>query len=378
MTGRTQDPVGIADDPAETTGTKKRAEVSTARMRTRESRPSAPDKEVTVAQHWQSWLGRLGQLRSGRAGRRDIKVIGQRYVLPALGARSLPDVAGWEIQRLLWMLRQGTAPTLRAPLGPAMVQAVHDILRDFFEDARRMGLIRVSPLEDGAALFPWPGGRTNGYWTVEQARVALRALWGESIYLPVRIALEAGLRRGEIAALAAEAIDWRTLTIHVVWSLSDTWGRQLTKPKVNAGRNVPISASLAAVLRPVVEAAAARPPVDVGNGASLHLLFAHADGSPLGDTWMLRGFHRWLSQHGSELGLPDVRFHDLRNSYALILIRGGVPCSIAAQLLGRGYLPGSRTSDGLHPRTSRATLVAVRRILEELNGTTDQPSMQRP
>lgn len=209
MIGRTQDPVVTTDHSAETTGTKKRAGVSTARMRTGESQPSVPDRGLTVAQHWQSWLGGLGQLRHGGADLRHIEMIGRRHVLPLLGARSLPDVAGWEIQRLLWTLRQRTAPPLRALLGPAMVQAVHDILRDFFEDARRMGLIRVSPLEDGDAPFPWPGGRTNGYWTVEQARVALRALRGESIYLPVRIALEAGLRRGEIAALAAEAVDWR-------------------------------------------------------------------------------------------------------------------------------------------------------------------------
>ena len=130
-------------------------------------------------------------------------------------------------------------------------------------------------------------------------------------------------------------------------------------------RSVPISASLAAVLRPVVEAAAARPPVDVGNGASLRLLFAHADGSPLGDTWMLRRLRRWLSQHGSELGLPGVGFRDLRTSCVVMLVGGGVSPSMVRRFLGmRGYR--NPTYEALHPQELLTALVAARRILEEL------------
>jgi integrase len=54
------------------------------------------------------------------------------------------------------------------------------------------------------------------------------------------------------------------------------------------------------------------------------LVFTGPDGSPIHP---LR-FTRWFEQHARRAGLPKIRLHDLRHSYASAALAAGVPAKV--------------------------------------------------
>jgi integrase len=45
-------------------------------------------------------------------------------------------------------------------------------------------------------------------------------------------------------------------------------------------------------------------------------------------------FTRWFQQHAHDAGLPKIRLHDVRHSYATAALAAGVPAKIVSERLG--------------------------------------------
>ncbi len=206
-----------------------------------------------------------------------------------------------------------------------------------FRHAYQSGLIARCPTDNGAVIPPRATPYEGHYWTAEQARVALNDLRDAGLYLPVRLALQAGLRVGEIAGLSAEHVDLDAPSIRVRWTVRG-FAQSIELVALNtprSGRVVPICRGLAECLRPLVESALRRPPTFIGTpGTPLHLLFGNPDGSPRTSTWMAHRFAAWCTRRAAELGLPWIRFWDLRTSFAIMLLEQGESISVVAQRLG--------------------------------------------
>src|SRR5829696_7042704 len=64
------------------------------------------------------------------------------------------------------------------------------------------------------------------------------------------------------------------------------------------------------------------------------LVFTWLDGSPIHP---LR-FSRWFEQHARRAGLPRIRLHDLRHSYASAALAAGVPAKVISERLGHAAI----------------------------------------
>lgn len=64
------------------------------------------------------------------------------------------------------------------------------------------------------------------------------------------------------------------------------------------------------------------------------LVFTWLDGSPIHP---LR-FSRWFEQHVRRAGLPRIRLHDLRHSYASAALAAGVPAKVIGERLGHATI----------------------------------------
>lgn len=95
-----------------------------------------------------------------------------------------------------------------------------------------------------------------------------------------------------------------------------------------------VSVALAEDVRPLVASALAGPSTQDLRGASIHLLFPKKDGSPKASYWMTTHFNKWQLRNEPLLGLPRIRFHDLRDSYAIHLLEKGVDIFVVSRLLG--------------------------------------------
>lgn len=64
------------------------------------------------------------------------------------------------------------------------------------------------------------------------------------------------------------------------------------------------------------------------------LVFCYVDGGYFNGDYVWRLFKRLLIA----VGLPDVRFHDLRHSAATVLLAAGVPLKVVSELLGHSSI----------------------------------------
>jgi integrase len=145
-----------------------------------------------------------------------------------------------------------------------------------------------------------------------------------------------GMRRGELAGLRWADVDLEAgrLSVRqprvVVANMP-----QASEPKTARGRR-----SLA--LDPVTVAALRRHRArqlehKLAVGARYQdsgLVFTWLDGSPIHP---LR-FSRWFEQHARRAGLPRIRLHDLRHSYASAALAAGVPAKVISERLGHATI----------------------------------------
>jgi len=130
-----------------------------------------------------------------------------------------------------------------------------------------------------------------------------------------------GLRRGELIALCWKDVDWRNQRLHVHRA---AWKGHIGTPKsAGSRRSVDLTPALLDHLR------AAFPEGSEGEVAE-EFMFPGVDGG-LRDP---ESFLRWHFKPAlRRAGLPDIRFHDLRHTYAsLLILTGEHPKFVQSQL----------------------------------------------
>jgi integrase len=233
------------------------------------------------------------------------------HLLPALGRFPLAAISTGRIEELVNEL-------LASGLSPKSVNNALVPLKLSLKHAVRWGYLRANPAEP-VRRVPVPHQEMEAL-TPEQVRRLLAAA-DEDSWLLLLIAVFTGLRRGEILALQWGDVDWRTKQLRVRRSL---WKGQFVGPKTKRSiRTVDLAPQVLAALR---EARPDRTPDEL----HAQLVFSGANGRPLDpDNMVKRRFHPALER----AELPRVRFHDLRHTYASLLIAAGEhPKYVQAQL----------------------------------------------
>ena len=151
-------------------------------------------------------------------------------------------------------------------------------------------------------------------------------------------ALHSGLRLGELSGLEWGDVDFVKRQLIVRRTL--TRG-QLSTPKSGRIRRVPMTERLHATLR-----------------GHRHLrgekVFCQPDGAPLEPRWVKRIF-----DHVTRVaGLPSMRVHDMRHSFASQLVMAGVPLRAVQELLGHANIKTTQRYAHLSPG-AKADFVSV-------------------
>jgi integrase len=64
------------------------------------------------------------------------------------------------------------------------------------------------------------------------------------------------------------------------------------------------------------------------------LVFTQKDGTPINP----RLFSSWFTQRSRDAGLPQIRLHDLRHSYATAALVAGIPSKVVSERLGHASI----------------------------------------
>jgi integrase len=203
-----------------------------------------------------------------------------------------------------------------------------NVLRNILNVARKTGLIQSFPhIEKITSLKEL---REPTFFTREEVEAFLLAAAGnQELYLAVLIAVDAGLRRGEIMALRASDLDFQERTIHVRYSLYDG---ELKTPKSGRRRDVVMTDRLYKALK-------AYPAIGKG------FLFLNENGQPYRSSFMRKAFDAALLKAGlapqedessddDEDEEPSVGWHTLRHTYCTDLLKSGATPEECRRLMG--------------------------------------------
>lgn len=189
----------------------------------------------------------------------------------------------------------------RQAVSPASVNREISCMKHMFNKAVQWGYLRENHLRS-VAKFKEPPGRLR-YLNDEEIERLLRCC-AEHIRPIVVMALNTGMRRGEIFSLKWADVDMKNRTI------------TLRHTKNNECRGIPINGILYDTL------------MCMEPGLWDQYVFLNKDGKPFRD--IKTGFSAALRR----AGIRDFRFHDLRHTFASRLVMAGVDIRTVQTLMG--------------------------------------------
>lgn len=166
---------------------------------------------------------------------------------------------------------------------------------------------------------------------------SLQKIKEHSLETVLIVALATGLREGELLALRWSDIDFHASLLSVSRTVQYVpgYGFVENEPKTAKGRRriVLPQFALNALTQHHVKQLKKR--IEMGvNWNSLNLVFAESSGRFQYALTLRDRFDRLLKR----IGLPHVRFHDLRHSAATLLLSMGVPMKVVQELLGHSNI----------------------------------------
>jgi len=221
------------------------------------------------------------------------------------------------------------------PLAPKAVHNVHMILRKALEDAVEEGLLPANPARRAHKL---PAiHREMKTWTDAQLVAFLTQLRDDRLYALWRLAATTGMRRGELLAATWPGLDLAARRLHITQALSKgPKGAPLRfgPPKTDRSRRaVPLDEETVRTLREH-----RRHQLQDGVGSPSHpghqLVFRRGDGQPLDPDSISQRFRRLVER----TGLPRIRFHDLRHTFATLSLKAGIATEVVSRILGHKHV----------------------------------------
>ncbi len=273
----------------------------------------------------------------------------RKHGLPRLGRLKLERLSPAHLQALY-------RSTLDDGLSPRTVRYLHAVLHRALKQAVRWNLVVRNPAE--AVDPPRSQGKEMCPLSAEEARKLLEVAREDRLEALYVLAVNCGLRQGELLALRWGDVDLEAGTLAVRRTLTVTKdGPSFTTPKTAKSRRTvmlstgPVEALKRHSARQADEMMAAK-----GLYVDQGLVFASEVGTPLNRHNLTnRSFKPLLKR----AGLPEVRFHDLRHTCATLLLSKDVHPKFVQELLGHATVAitldtYSHVLPGMGDRASRA------------------------
>jgi integrase len=279
-----------------------------------------PPGRLTLAEHLKNWLEGYVKTNCSQRTLDGYQSIIERHLIPALGHIQLKRLHPQAIQSYYGKAGE--------KLSARTVAKHHRLLSQALKYAVRQGYLGRNPCE----LVDPPSWKARPMRTLTptEVTVLLDMLKDNAIYPVTYTAVSTGLRQAELLGLRWRDIDLDMLSISVSRVLYKRRGVcQIKEPKTShSRRRVSMTPKLATFLREY-RAESESLYWQLGRPINLDdLVFGNAD-KPLDPSMLSHEFARVAKL----AGLEGVRFHDLRHTFAsLMLLRGAKPKVISEAL----------------------------------------------
>ena len=257
----------------------------------------------------------------------------RRHIVPAFGKVRLVDLRTRDVQKLI-------NQKIESGLSVRTVKYIYTTLNQGFKQAIRERLVTFNPME--AVELPKLRRKEMEVLTPQEMASFLEAAKESKHYAAFVLELATGLRRGELLALRWGNIDFKKGTLTVKEQLVRADEGLIFKGYLKtqkSRRTINLPESVLAVLKAHKKQQSihqAKLKLKLGNDAFKEyyqdndLLFCAEDGKPLDPDSFGRHFKALLKK----AGVKQIRFHDLRHSFATMALEAGIPVKTVQEMLG--------------------------------------------
>jgi integrase len=310
--------------------TKKEAEIALAETNAKIFTGNyVEDRNYTLKQYLEKWykefcLPRLAQ-NTLNGYRNNINL----HIVPELGNKKLTEIKSSDIRYLYNKLSE--------KLSPKSIQYVHRVLSKAFKDAINDDLILKNPCN--GVSRPKLKKFNSGVYDIAQLKALMQVIKNTDYELPILFSAMLGLRRGEALGLRFSDINFDKSTACIrqqVTRIADPndknksiWGIKELKTE-DSNRTIYVPDLVLDLIRKQQEKVESNQLKYSESYNNLSLICCRENGSFINpDT--LDDMFKVLIKKAS---LPDIRFHDLRHSFATNLVELDIPLKVISNALG--------------------------------------------
>ena len=248
------------------------------------------------------------------------------HIKPSLGDIPLKQLSTRDIQQLYTNLLK------ERELSPKTVRNIHGVLHRTLEQAKLLGYIRVNPAD--AAVTPRVEKKQVETLDAEDIGKFLAAIRGTKYEYPLFVAVFTGLRQGELLGLTWDCVDFE----HGLLLINKQHNRVKGDTEFRFASLKNDKARVLTVADEVIDVLKLQKQRQESWGAALgngwenpdNLVFTTEFGRYINNKILYQNFKRIAKK----LGKPDLRFHDLRHTYAVNSLRAGDDIKTVQENLG--------------------------------------------
>lgn len=248
----------------------------------------------------------------------------KNHIKPNIGDLPIEKLSSLELQKFYKkLLTEGRIPRIESEKQPKGLSAktvrnINQVISSAMDMAVEQKIILTNPTKRCA--LPKVEHKEMHTLPAEQLSAFLREAKESGVYELYYLDLATGLRRGELLGLKWDDVDLTNGIIHVHRQVSRVNGeiREVPLKTKNSYRSISISPDAVTML------------TEMKKRKLSDYVFPSPTGGPISPDSVRHMLHRVLKR----AGLPAIRFHDLRHTFATLALQNGVDIKTVSGMLG--------------------------------------------
>lgn len=280
--------------------------------------------KYTVEQWMDEWFENVCKIKVRPSSHQTYRGYIDHHIAPNIGSIPLEKLTTMDLQKLYRkLMNTGRVERIESKeqpkgLSAKTVRNINQVISSAMDFAVAQKIILENPCK--AVALPKIEHKEMQTIPAEQLQAFLQEAKATGVYEMYYIELATGLRRGELLGLKWQDIDWKNGIIKVRRQVARVNGEIVEAPlkTKNSYRTVSISPQAIEVLR------------EQKRKTNDTYVFPSPNGGPISPDSVNNMLKRVLER----AGIPKVRFHDLRHTFATLALQNGVDIKTVSGMLG--------------------------------------------